>query len=188
MTVKRRIPRRIEEIDWSDWEAVDKATLLFVRRDDELLLIRKRRGLGAGKINAPGGRLDDGEKARDGAIREVREEVCVTPIDPDHRGELLFQFVDGYSIHVWVYRTRDFEGEPTETHEAEPLWTRMDEIPFDAMWEDDKYWLPMLVRGERFQTKWIFDGDRMLDYEIETDGNIAPWGNIAVPGINGATS
>jgi hypothetical protein len=62
----------------------------------------------------------------------------------------------------------------------------MDEIPFDAMWEDDKYWLPMLIRGERFQTRWIFDGDRMLDYAIETDGNIMPWGNILVPGTDGA--
>jgi hypothetical protein len=56
------------------------------------------------------------------------------------------------------------------------------------MWEDDKYWLPMLVRGERFQTRWIFDGDRMLDYEIEPDGRIASWGDIAVPATNGARS
>jgi hypothetical protein len=29
----------------------------------------------------------------------------------------------------------------------------------------------MLLRGERFQGRWIFDGDRMLDYELmrETD-------------------
>ncbi|MEZ5332640.1 MAG: hypothetical protein R2991_11440 [Thermoanaerobaculia bacterium] len=50
-------PRRIEEIDWSTWRPVDRATLVFVVRDGEILLIRKLRGLGRGKINGPGGRL-----------------------------------------------------------------------------------------------------------------------------------
>jgi 8-oxo-dGTP diphosphatase len=77
---------------------------------------------------------------------------------------------------VWVYRTRDFEGIATESREAAPLWTPLNRIPYDRMWEDDRHWLPMLIRGERFQTRWIFDGDRMVDYTIETDGNIEPWG------------
>ena len=67
---------------------------------------------------------------------------------------------------------------PTESREASPLWTRMDQIPFEKMWEDDKYWLPMVIRGERFQARWIFDGDRMVDYEIVPDGNIEAWGEI----------
>ena len=49
---------RVTEIDWATWNAVDVATLLFVIKDGRALLIRKKRGLGAGKINAPGGRLD----------------------------------------------------------------------------------------------------------------------------------
>ena len=55
------------------------------------------------------------------------------------------------------------------------MWVRQDEVPFDAMWEDDKFWLPMVIRGERFKTRWIFEGDRMLDYEIEPDGEIESW-------------
>ena len=37
------------------------------------------------------------------------------------------------------------------------------------MWEDDRYWIPMVIAGERFQTRWIFDGDVMLDYEIRPE-------------------
>jgi hypothetical protein len=43
------------------------------------------------------------------------------------------------------------------------------------MWEDDKFWLPMVIRGERFQTRWIFDGDRMLDHDIQIDGSNQSW-------------
>ena len=56
-----------------------------------------------------------------------------------------------------------------ETLEARPLWVSLDEIPYEQMWEDDSIWLPMLLRGERFQGRWIFEGDRMLDYELLPD-------------------
>ena len=86
----------------------------------------------------------------------------------EYCGEHRFQFVDGYSLHVWVYRTSEFEGEPTESEEAEPMWVPLDEIPYDRMWEDDHIWLPLLMNGEYFEGRWVFDGDRMLDYELLT--------------------
>jgi hypothetical protein len=35
------------------------------------------------------------------------------------------------------------------------------------MWEDDKFWLPLVFERKEFQTRWIFDDDRMLDQHIE---------------------
>jgi 8-oxo-dGTP diphosphatase len=173
---------RLSDIDWNGWQAKHPATLVFVFRDDEILLINKKTGLGKGKVNGPGGKVDPGETPEQAAIRECQEELHITVSELEYCGEHRFQFVDGYSIHVWVYRTTEFEGEPTETHEAKPLWTRIDRIPFDEMWEDDKYWLPMMIRGERFRARWIFDGDRMLDHHIEHDGEMEAWGDVRVPG------
>jgi 8-oxo-dGTP diphosphatase len=169
---------QLTDIDWSSWQARDPATLVFVFRDNEILLINKKTGLGKGKVNGPGGKVEPGETPEAAAVRECHEELDIRVSNLEYCGEHRFQFVDGYSIHVWVYRTRDFEGIPTESREASPLWTRMDQIPFDQMWEDDRFWLPMVVRGERFQGRWIFDGDRMVDYSIEPDGNIEAWGEI----------
>lgn len=167
-----RHARRLDEIDWASWRAKDRATLLFVIQADRILLIRKRRGLGAGKINGPGGRLDDGETPIRAAVREVEEELCITPLDPVEAGELRFQFVDGYSIHGFVFRASNFRGEPATTAEAIPIWTRLDRIPYDEMWADDRYWLPLLLEGTGFDGRFIFDGDAMLDYEIETRSSI----------------
>lgn len=167
--------KQLADIDWDSWQAKDPATLVFVFRGDEILLINKKRGLGQGKVNGPGGKVDPGETPEQSAIRECREELHIEVSKLECCGEHRFQFVDGYSIHVWVYRTRDFEGVPTETDEADPLWAPIDRIPYDQMWEDDQYWLPMLIRGEKFQTRWIFDGDRMLDYHIEPDGVTESW-------------
>ena len=151
--------RKLDEIDWGRWRAQDPATLVFVFRGDEILLINKKTGLGKGKVNGPGGKVDPGESTEDCAIRECREELGITISDLEYCGQHRFQFVDGYSIHVWVYRTRAFEGIPRASREADPLWVRQDAIPFDEMWEDDNLWLPMLIRGERFRTRWIFDGE-----------------------------
>jgi 8-oxo-dGTP diphosphatase len=165
---------RVSEIDWRSWTPVDHATLMFVLRDGQILLIRKKRGLGAGKINGPGGRLDPGESPRQAAVREVEEEICVTPTGIRPHGELSFQFVDGYSIHVYVFSAGGFEGELRETEEAIPLWFDVDRIPYPEMWSDDPIWLPLLLRGKAFAGRFVFDGDDMLDHELEVLDDPAP--------------
>lgn len=158
---------KLADIDWSAWRADDVATLLFVVRGGEVLLIRKKRGLGAGKVNGPGGRLEPGETPLACAVREVREELCVTAVDPTHHGELRFHFVDGYKLHAHVFRAERCEGEAAETDEAAPLWTSLDAIPYAEMWADDALWLPTLLAGGRFDGRFVFDGDAMLDHALE---------------------
>lgn len=160
-------PRSIAAIDWDAWVATDVATLLFVIEGDRVLLIRKKRGLGAGKINAPGGRQEPGEGLQACAVREVEEELGVTPTGIRHHGVHRFEFVDGYRLHVHVYAATGRIGEPVETDEAIPLWTPLDAIPYDEMWADDRLWIPMMLAGDRFDGRWIFDGDAMVDYVLE---------------------
>ena len=161
------VARKVAGIDWSRWTAQELATLVFIVQPHRMLLIRKKRGLGAGKINGPGGRFEPGETAEACAVREVQEELEITPHDLEKMGELQFQFVDGYSIHVHVFRASRFDGEPAETDEAIPLWFDRDRIPYDEMWEDDRIWLPLLIEGTCFEGQFVFDGDEMLDYALQ---------------------
>ena len=157
----------LDDIDWDRWAPTDRATLLFVVRGGEVLLIVKKRGLGAGKVNAPGGRIEPGEAPLDAAVRECQEEVGVTPHDVRHHGELSFQFVDGYALHCHVFRADGCEGVAVETDEAIPMWTKLDAIPFERMWADDAIWLPIVLEGGRFRGRFVFDGDRMVDHAVE---------------------
>lgn len=159
--------RKVAEIDWQAWQPHDRATLAFVLRAGEILLIRKKRGLGAGKINGPGGRLEAGESAAECAVREVSEELHVTPRQLEHAGTLFFQFIDGYALHVEVFRARAHDGEARETDEAIPLWTPIDAIPFGEMWADDRLWFPHLLAGDFFEGRFLFAGDEMLDHVLE---------------------
>ena len=156
----------LDDLDPATWRPRDVATLLFVIRGGSVLLIRKKRGLGAGKVNGPGGRLEAGETPAACAVREVVEELGVTPTGLTESGVLRFLFVDGYSMHCYVFRADDCVGDARETDEAAPLWTRLDAIPYAEMWADDALWLPHLIAGRAFAGRFVFDGDRMLAHEL----------------------
>lgn len=154
-------------IDWITWQPRQRANLCFILREEKILLIRKKRGFGAGKINGPGGKIDPGESALESALRETFEELGIHPLGAEQRGELHFQFRDtGFSLHCAVFLAHDFSGEPYETDEAVPLWTPLDAIPYDEMWADDRHWLPLLLRGEHFSGYFEFDGEKLLSSEI----------------------
>ena len=153
-------------IDWPTWVAKDRAVLTFVRRDGLLLLIRKKRGLGTGKFNAPGGRIEAGETPEAAAVRETQEELCVTPSGLRRAGRLYFAFVDGYSIDCHVFTAESAAGIATETDEAVPFWCAETALPYQNMWSDDRLWLPLLLEGRGFDAWFVFDGELMLWHEL----------------------
>jgi 8-oxo-dGTP diphosphatase len=145
----------------------ERAVLCFIIEQGRVLLIEKKRGLGAGKINGPGGRLEPGETPLQAALRETEEEVGLIPRHPREAGQLFFHFADGHSIHCVVFTAEGAAGEMIETDEARPFWERLDRIPFDRMWADDEYWFPAMVAGEYFRGYFTFEGDRMLSHRVE---------------------
>jgi len=132
--------------NWAIWQPRVRATLLFIVREGKILLIRKKRGFGAGKINGPGGNVDADETPLQSALRETFEKLGVTPLNTEQH----FQFRDGHSLHCVVFLAPDFEGQPREIAEATPLWTSLDTIPYDEMWADARYWLPLLNSRRTF--------------------------------------
>lgn len=157
---------KVDSVDWETWVPEEVATLLFVIRDGSVLLIRKKRGLGAGKINGPGGRLEENETPRQCAIRETNEELVINPLNVRDAGELFFHAHDMPRIHGHVFVATDYEGTPTETDEAIPVWFRFDDIPFDEMWEDDRYWLRRVLDGESVRGYFTFEEESLLDRKV----------------------
>src|ERR1700722_1878630 len=149
-------------MDWSSWQPRELATLCFVREPGRVLMIRKKRGLGAGKINGVGGRLEPGELPLAGILREAQEELGIMLVDPVKRGELHFQFLDGYSLFCPVFVASRFDGTPVETAEAAPFWFDLRQLPFHEMWEDDQLWLGNALEGKSLPGFFDCDGEEML--------------------------
>ena len=168
-------------VNWAAWQARDRAVLCFVRREGRLLLIRKKRGLGAGKFNGPGGRIEPGETPEAAAVRETQEELRVTPTGLRAAGRLRFSFVDGYCIDCHVFAAGGAEGTPVETDEAVPHWVAEDAIPYGRMWADDRVWMPLLLEGRRFDAWFVFDGDTMLWHLLQVGTSADQFGLELAP-------
>ncbi len=156
---------------WENWTAEIEATLMFVVSEGRILLIEKKRGHGQGKVNGPGGKIDPGETPLQGAVRETQEELCISVTNARKAAELWFEMSDYPRLRCHVFLAEKFDGIPTETPEAAPLWIPLDEIPYDRMWEDDRHWLPLVLDGRTLIGKFVFDGERMLEKEIELSGD-----------------
>lgn len=144
-----------------------KAVVAYIFHDDNVLLIEKKRGLGAGKINVPGGHIEPGESPYEAAVRETKEEVDLDIDELEHVGYLYFKFTDGLTMKGWVYKTIKYHGIAKETDEAKPFWCKSEDIPYDKMWEDDIVWIPEMIKGRYFRGYFEFDGDKMIRREVE---------------------
>lgn len=153
-------------VDWGDWQGEMLATLMFIVRDGQVLLIEKLRGIGIGKINGPGGKIDPGETPAECVVRECQEELHITPKQPVKMGELWFAMSDMEDIHCHVFMAHEFDGVPTPTDEAIPAWTELDQIPWERMWADDPHWLPHMLDGKRFLGKFVFEGEDIQWSEV----------------------
>ncbi|MDC7244791.1 MAG: 8-oxo-dGTP diphosphatase [Sphaerochaetaceae bacterium] len=158
----------VQQIDWDEWEPTEVAVLTYLFVDDQVLLIHKKTGLGKGLINAPGGHIEEGETADEAAMREITEETGLSVPSVTYKGRLDFQFTDGLKMRGYIFFAGEYEGELIETDEALPFWCKVDELPYDKMWEDDVLWLPPAIKGMRVNGCFIFDGEKMLSHQIET--------------------
>ena len=147
-----------------------KTSILFLRRDGELLLAMKKRGFGEGKWNGPGGKQEPGESIIETAIREAQEEIGITPLQPQLVGRLKFYLKDQpqFDFHCHIYVATEWEGEPSESEEMAPRWFRETDIPYETMWADDRLWMPLLLDGQLFEGSATLDGDRLTEHDIKT--------------------
>ena len=129
----------------------------------QVLLGRKKHGLGEGYFVGLGGKLEPGESAVDAAVREVFEEssVAVAASDLEPRGLLTYHFPhrESWSQESSVFVARTFDGEPAASDELDPEWFPLDAVPLAEMWDDAKHWLPGVLAGGRVRRTFVFGED-----------------------------
>jgi len=150
----------------ADWSPDLIGTLLFIIADGRVLLIHKRRGHGAGRINGPGGKLEPGEAPLECAVRETREETGLTALDARLAAVMRFVDIDGADWLGYVFCAGGYEGTLQSCEEAVPVWFDLDALPFEHMWPDDQLWLPRVLADERLAGDFLFRGGELLAWEI----------------------
>jgi 8-oxo-dGTP diphosphatase len=161
-------PDRLLTARLKGWQPDVCGTLLFLKDKNQVLLIRKKRGHGAGKINGPGGKIDPGETPLAAALRETWEETGIQVRDAALMAEFRFLDLVAPQWYGYVFLAGEWRGTPRETAEADPFWCPISELPFEQMWDDDRYWLPRLLAGERMRGDFLFDDGRLLAHRLSS--------------------
>lgn len=149
-----------------------KATLLFLREGNRLLLARKKRGFGVGRYNGVGGKVNElVETVEEAAKRETLEEIGVRVGGISKVAVLKFYFPlvsDGsWDQEVHVFFSNEWEGEPNESEEMLPEWFDLNNLPFHQMWPSDFHWLPRVLQGELITGAFSFgENDSIREFTV----------------------
>lgn len=138
-------------------------TRLSEAGEPQVLMGRKKKGLGLGNIVGFGGKLEPGESAVDAAVREVEEEsgLTVTGAMLTPMGVLtyLFPHRPAWSQQSTVFVSDSFTGTPRESDELNPEWFTIADLPVDEMWDDARHWLPGVLAGVPVVETFTFGAD-----------------------------
>ncbi len=143
-----------------------EAVIVHIIEGNRILLHYKKRGHGKGNWNGLGGKIEEGETPEECARREAREEMGAEIKNPVKLGEIRCYNVQGENWLVHVFRA-EIDGVPKESDESKPRWFPISEIPYEQMWEDDRYWLPLVIDGLHFRADFFFSGKEMKRFKME---------------------
>ncbi len=129
----------------------------------QVLLGRKKKGLGLGNIVGLGGKLEPGETPVQAAVREIAEEsgLSVAESDLTQKGGLtyLFPHREAWSQESTVFVCTVWTGVPRGSDELDPEWFDVASLPVDEMWDDARHWLPGVLAGGRVRATFSFGED-----------------------------
>ncbi|HSX33432.1 MAG TPA: 8-oxo-dGTP diphosphatase [Candidatus Saccharimonadales bacterium] len=145
-----------------------RVTILFLQKDDQVLLAMKKRGFGVGKWNGVGGKVEDGETAAQAAVRECQEEIGVTPHTPKLVAKLDFfdQADPGFHHQASVFTSKSWDGDPHETEEMRPQWFAQAAVPYTDMWAADRLWIPEVLAGALLTGRITFNGEKLVQHSF----------------------
>jgi 8-oxo-dGTP diphosphatase len=161
-----------------------KTTLVIVidETSQQILLGRKKIGFGRGKFTCIGGKIEPDEHPQDCVQREFREESSLSL--PTESFELIgfiafkFPFHEGWGFDNYVFRVTDLNGGiPQESNEIQPQWFPIDHLPWDKMWADNRHWIELAARGEKFSAEFTYgeDGESLTEYQVKLVEEIQVW-------------
>lgn len=149
-------------------DGLPRVCVVYVQRTSsagvrEVLLGRKKTGLGRGHLVGPGGKVEPGETPRAAAARELFEEagLKLAPESLSQVGQLTYPFphrLEWSQVSI-VFTAECQDGPVSESDELAPEWFALEMLPLHQMWDDARYWLLDALSGVYTEATFVFGVD-----------------------------
>lgn len=140
------------------------ATLIYARRDDQVLLLHRSKEPNLGLWVAPGGKLEFEESPQDCAQRELLEETGLRGRDPRLRGVITEVSTRAdYQWLMFVFVTDQVEGDlltcdGAESSEGTLAWVPIAQVAHLPIPKADAIFFPQVIHdGPLFRAKFVYD-------------------------------
>ena len=147
----------------------EETALCYLEKDGSFLMLHRNKrdvDINKDKWIGVGGHLEDGETKEQALIREIKEETGLLIKGFDNLGDLIFINND-YDEIMYLYTSRDFEGDLIECNEGELCWVKKEDILNLNLWEGDRYFLPKLINTKEFIKMTVIYKDDQLVKVVE---------------------
>lgn len=147
------------------------STLCYIEKNGQYLMLhrtKKKNDLNKDKWLGIGGKFEEGESPEECIVREAKEETGL--ILKDYKLHCIVTYVstNWETEYMYVFTSRDFEGEMIECNEGDLQWVDKDKVVDLNTWEGDKIFLEKIQNGDGFFTvKFEYDGEKLLRYEVK---------------------
>lgn len=166
------MPGSEQGIDSQHYQVIPR-TLVFITRDDEILLLKgsPNKKLWANKYNGIGGHIEAGEDVYSSVRRELFEESGLDIQPLTLCGSVMINVGEKTGIHIFIFKGEYKAGDIRESKEGSLEWIKKDALLQLPLVEDLKVILPALLsmeKGKFLFARYHYDEvDQMkIDYFI----------------------
>lgn len=104
-----------------------KAVKCLLIENEKIVITKYLKGIKEGYYDIPGGKIEDGESAKEAAIREMQEETGINVSDLVKKGVFEVEYPNRKFIFD-IFVARKYQGDPQSFEDNTSEWIKIDEL------------------------------------------------------------
>ena len=146
-------------------------SLCYIEQNGAYLMmhrIKKKNDLNHDKWVGLGGKFENDETPYQCALREVKEEANITPLNLTYRGIVKFVSDEYGTEYMHLFTANGFIGEINySSNEGILEWVKKEDVKNLPIWQGDKIFFELLETEQRFfYLTLTYQGEKLVSHDI----------------------
>lgn len=141
-----------------------KAVKCLLIENEKIVITKYLKGIKEGYYDIPGGKIEDGESAKEAAIREMQEETGINVSDLVKKGVFEVEYPNRKFIFD-IFVARKYQGDPQSFEDNTSEWIKIDELL-----KKEKILSNILLLKKPYN-EFLYNDDIEIKIKVDVDEN-----------------